>query len=232
MAEEYKLTKFVSNNRVERVSTSIMNDFEFLRPKNRDEAFEIEPLSIKLFWNKLQQQTFYFTPLGTYLTELALYLCYLFLFSYLSVNGFGVYSTMSTQEYIFWIFNMGYVANGIQCVISDGLEKYFQTSQAYFDTGVSVLFLTSITIRIYAVKTGPADYEDCLNVADPINSKCWLSSEINALFTILWGSATIILWMKLFIFCLLSHTMGPMVQMIFRMFRDIITFFQVCWLYH
>lgn len=35
MALEYRLYDFVANSRVERVSTSIMNDWEFLRPCNR-----------------------------------------------------------------------------------------------------------------------------------------------------------------------------------------------------
>ena len=148
-----------------------------------------------------------------------LYFCYLFLVSYLSVTGLGVYSIMSTYEYIFWIFVLGYVANGIQCIISNGLIKYFQSFQAYFDTWL--VFCFNIKYDPYnAVRQGP-------RCRDEIYSKCWVSSDINTLFTILWGSATIILWMKLFVFCLLSHTIGPMVQTIFGMFRDILTFFEI-----
>ena len=227
MAEEYELTSFVANNRVERVSTSIMNDFEFLRPKNRDEAFEIEPLSIKLFWQKMQYETFYFTPLGTYLIEFSLYLCYLALFTVLSIDGFGVYSKMPVPEIVFWTFNMGYVANGIQYMLSDGLKRYFQTVQSYFDTVVSIFFVACISIRIYAVMTGPQSIDECKGIQDPVNSECWYSSFLNAIFKILWSCATVILWMKLFVFCLLSHQLGPMVQMIARMMRDIITFFEI-----
>ena len=66
MALEFHLNKFVTNQRVERVTTSIMNDFEFLRPINKDEAFQIDPLSIKLVWRKMFYTQFYFTPLGTF----------------------------------------------------------------------------------------------------------------------------------------------------------------------
>eukprot|EP01084_Bolivina_argentea_P006468 12273_1 len=62
MALEYGLTKFVSNQRIERVTTSIMNDFEFLRPQNRDEAFQVDPLSSELIWRKMFYAQFYFTP--------------------------------------------------------------------------------------------------------------------------------------------------------------------------
>ena len=66
MALEFHLNKFVTNQRIERVTTSIMNDFEFLRPVNKDEAFQIDPLSIKLIWRKMFYPQFYFTPLGMY----------------------------------------------------------------------------------------------------------------------------------------------------------------------
>lgn len=64
MALEYQLSSFVSKSRIERVATSIMNDWEFLRPKNREEAFEINPMSIKLIWKKMFKPEFYLTPLG------------------------------------------------------------------------------------------------------------------------------------------------------------------------
>ena len=48
MALEFELTTFVKNQRIGRITTSIMNDFEFLRPQNKDEAFQIDPLSVQL----------------------------------------------------------------------------------------------------------------------------------------------------------------------------------------
>ena len=53
MAQEYELISFVNNHRVEKITTSIMNEFEFLKPENKDDAFEIEPLSWTLIWNKM-----------------------------------------------------------------------------------------------------------------------------------------------------------------------------------
>ena len=64
MALKYELASFVAKSRIERVATSIMNDWEFLRPKNREEAFEINPMSIKLIWHKMFKPEFYLTPLG------------------------------------------------------------------------------------------------------------------------------------------------------------------------
>ena len=56
MAKEYKLTSFVANNRVERVSTSIMNDFEFLRPINRYEAFKLNHYPLNYFGKIARQK--------------------------------------------------------------------------------------------------------------------------------------------------------------------------------
>ncbi len=53
MALGNKLQKFVSRNRIERITTSVMNDYEFLNPENISEAFEIDPLSIGLVFRKL-----------------------------------------------------------------------------------------------------------------------------------------------------------------------------------
>ena len=53
MAKEYELVSFVNNHRVEQITTSIMNEFEFLKPENKDDAFEIEPLSWNLIWRKM-----------------------------------------------------------------------------------------------------------------------------------------------------------------------------------
>eukprot|EP01084_Bolivina_argentea_P067702 123247_1 len=68
MALKYTLASFVAHNRIERIMTSIMNNFEFLTFDNSNEAFQIDPLSLKLIWRKMFYAPFYFTPLGSYIT--------------------------------------------------------------------------------------------------------------------------------------------------------------------
>ena len=48
MALEYELLSFVTDNRVERISNSIMNEYAFLDPINKSSAFQINPLSVEL----------------------------------------------------------------------------------------------------------------------------------------------------------------------------------------
>eukprot|EP01084_Bolivina_argentea_P159606 277953_1 len=228
MALEFQLKKFISDNRVERITTSIMNDFEFLRPTNQKEAFEIDPISVKLIWRKIFYPQFYFTPLGTYCTTVFLYFAYLMLFTYLSINQFRVYDPMSPSEIIFWIFNMGYVAYETQMLYILTPSRYYSESQNYFDTIISLVFITDITIRIYALYTGPPCEGNAFDGdIEMENIPCWNANTVNTLFSIFWSIATIVLWLRIINFCVLSHSLGPMVQMIFRMMSDIITFFEI-----
>eukprot|EP01083_Nonionella_stella_P213062 768781_1 len=220
MALEYELTKFVTDQRIERITTSIMNNFEFLKASNRDEAFEISPLSLDLVWKKMFESTFYFTPLGLYITTIVLYICYLALFSYLSTKQFRVYDEMGTAEVIFWVFNTGYVLNEVQQMFTSGAKDYFADRSNYFDVVISVVFIASMSIRYYCVGREP-------NCDTEKDKNCWHSASLNTAFVILWGIATITLWVRLVNFCTLSHKLGPMVQMIFKMMDDIVAFFEI-----
>ena len=201
MILEYELQSFVATNRVERITTSIMNNFEFLKPENRDDAFEINPLSLTLIWSKMWNKMFYFTPLGLFITTTVLYFLYLALFTYLSIQQRKVYHDIGLAETVFWILNSGYVLNEIQQMMALGFRKYFKEPSNYFDTVISVIFVTSLVIRLYGKYN--CDETSCTQLA--------------TLFSILWGSATITLWLRVINFCVLSHKLGPMVQMIFKM---------------
>eukprot|EP01083_Nonionella_stella_P151296 483245_1 len=222
MALDYRLTSFVKNNRVERVATSIMNDFEFLKIENIDEAFEIDEINLHSLIDKLEKPQFYFTPLGTFITELALYIVYLALFTYLSINEFNVYDEMAADEVVFWVLNMGYVFNEAQALISDGLSEYFEDATNYMDVCISLLFCTSLTTRIMGSVQGPG----CVTAEDATR-ECYSDSSLYTMFIIMWSLSTMLLWLRLFTFMILSHSLGPMVQMILRMMKDIGTFFKI-----
>eukprot|EP01084_Bolivina_argentea_P076826 139281_1 len=98
IAQSCQLDAFLATNRMERISKSMMNTFEFLKPENRAEAFMVKPFSVDLLWNKLlyNYKSFYFTGLGLYTTNILLYLSYLILFSCLSVENKNVYSAITS----------------------------------------------------------------------------------------------------------------------------------------
>ena len=224
MAFEYRLQTFVANNRIERISTSLMNVWEFLRPKNRSDAFEIDPFSVELVWKKMEAKEFYFTPLGIYVTTVFLYSLYLILFSAVSVRQFQVYhSPMEAIEYVFWICNIAYVVNEVQMARCDGMHQYFSQVSNYFDVIISAVFISCFILRIYGLEVGPT----CEDGVDEDETHCWTHSKLNTVFVILWGVACVVLWLRVIVFCVLSHNLGPLVQMIYRMMGDIITFFEI-----
>eukprot|EP01083_Nonionella_stella_P289227 984289_1 len=159
MALRYELTSFITNDTVERIATSIMNDWEFLRPQNKETAFEINPLSLTLIWDKLYKQkgsykVFYFTPLGQFTVQVFLYILYLILFTWLSFSGFNVFAPLSKEEILFWVFNMGYVLYEVVQFFSQRSEYFSHTSNR-FDFLISMVFLCSIAIRMTSVQKGP-----------------------------------------------------------------------------
>eukprot|EP01083_Nonionella_stella_P100230 282393_1 len=218
MALDYRLTSFVKNNRVERVATSIMNDFEFLKIENIDDAFEIDEITVYSLIEKLEKPQFYFTPLGTFITEFVLYIIYLGLFTYLSTSGFAVYDAMKSGEVLFWILNMGYVLNEVH-TLHRGL---FEDATNYMDVFISLLFIASLVIRIIGSVRGPPCVTEEYATRD-----CYADSSFYTVFIILWSLSTMLLWLRLFTFMILSHSLGPMVQMIIRMMSDIGTFFKI-----
>ena len=135
---------------------------------------------------------------------------------------------MTPTEFIFWLFNAGYVANELQMLISYGVHQYYSETQNYFDTVISTVFIGSIVIRLYAIYSGP----DCTGFlgddgkpsTNPEDIPCWSTSDLNTVFVVLWGIATVTLWLRIINFCVLSHSLGPMVTMIFRMMSDIVTY--------
>eukprot|EP01084_Bolivina_argentea_P148121 259029_1 len=217
MALKYELQPFVAKSRIERVITSIMNDWEFLRPKNREDVFEINPVSISLIFKRMFKKEFYLTPLGTFITSMILYFIYLTLFTYLSFDEFEVYDPFTTGEIVWWIGNMGYVIFEIQCCAYEGFSAYFNQTENYFDSFISILFLMCFIIRYY----GKEHYNPCAARDD-----C-SQDVLNTVFAILWSAATIALWLRLVVFCVFSRNLGPMVQMIYRMIDDIYTFFAI-----
>eukprot|EP01083_Nonionella_stella_P122851 369794_1 len=103
-------------------------------------------------------------------------------FTYLSVQQFRVYDPMLPQEILFWVFNLGYVVNEGQSLLTEVMASYFSDTQNYFDTVISFI-------------AGP-DCDGPLHAPSP--NPCW-AAPLNAAFVILWGIATITLWLRLIV---------------------------------
>eukprot|EP01083_Nonionella_stella_P098541 277150_1 len=222
MALEYKLLTFVKDNRIERISNSMMNQYKFLDPSKKNNAFKINPLNTQLFWDKLWTKEFYFTPIGLFVTQLLLYVIYLFLFTFLSSQQFRVYDDMSITEAVFWVFNIGYVLYEVFSIIDEGFHVYLQQASNYFDFVISCLFIASFALRLYVylMKT-------YLGGLACLEKNTCQDAKANTAFVILWGINTIALWSRLTFFCILSAELGPMIRMVQRMMHDIGTFLEI-----
>eukprot|EP01084_Bolivina_argentea_P076823 139275_1 len=218
MALEYGLTSFVANNRIETISTSIMNTYKFLKPCNIEDAFHIDALSVKLIWKHVQKPCFFFTPLGTYLSSAVSYLVFILIYTYLSSYQFDIHNTITTQELFFWILNIGYILHEMQMFVVDGLKLYFSQYSNFFDTLISCIFVSRLVIRLYSMFKSI----DCKQ-----NELCWSASNLNGIYVILWGISTILLWCGSINFFVLSPRLGPLIQMIYEMMDDIIAFFEI-----
>ncbi len=100
-----------------------------------------------------------------------------------------------------------YVAGEFQMFFTYGPKQYYSESQNYFDTLISVVFISSIALRIYALMAG-APCDGNINGTD---IACWTNDNLNTSFVVLWGIATVTLWLRIINFCILSHNLGPMV---------------------
>ena len=148
--------KMLVDNRIERISNSIMNEWMFLNPRNRDDSFEINPMSFELVWNKLRSTPeFYFTPLGLFTVQLTLFFLYLVLFTVLSRRRTRVHDEFDTIEIIFWVCNIGFVFNECMQIVDQGLAGYFDQWVNYIDFSVSAIFVVELTLRIIAVYMEP-----------------------------------------------------------------------------
>eukprot|EP01084_Bolivina_argentea_P293901 505592_1 len=76
---------------------------------------------------------------------------------------------------------------------------------------------------MYALATGPP----CAGTIGDTDIACWQDDTINTIFIISWSIATITLWLRIINFVILSHKLGPMVQMIFNMMGDVVRFFSI-----
>eukprot|EP01083_Nonionella_stella_P214243 772074_1 len=217
MVLRYKLTSFVQDTKVERITSSIMNHWQFMKPENRDTSFKIDPLSVDSMWDKLwKSQTrsvFYLTPLGFYLTTIILYIAWLILFTVLSLQRFDIYDELSSMEILFWAINIGYIIHTVQCIHERGFELYYSIiKESYFDTVVSIALVLMICGRLFGMaRDSPCNGDD----------ECPTSST-EELFGTFWVIAMIAMYMRLILFCVLNDTLGLMIQTVWTIKHDVL----------
>ena len=69
-----------------------------------------------------------------------------------SAEANSVYDLMNNLEIIFWILNIGYVANEIHQMIYEG-SHYLDSKLNSFDVLVSVSLIGAFTVRVYTLSS-------------------------------------------------------------------------------
>ena len=100
-------------------------------------------------------------------------------------------------ETIFFVFVVGYVAFEIQSFVDCDFKvrAYFSERENYFDFIISLLFVAGMLILMY----GRKHPKECAD----IEHGCY-TDPLNVSFLIIWASATVLLWLRLCTFCMLS----------------------------
>eukprot|EP01084_Bolivina_argentea_P221982 375836_1 len=220
MANEFELISFVQDEIIQRICTSIMYHWEFLKPINHEESFKIEMFSIDLIWDKLwnTSSTFFLIPVGSYVTQIVLYLVFLMLFTFLSFSKLHLYGNMENTEIVFWFINISFIVNEIQAIGIQGF-KHFNSIESYFDKPITISLLLMWGIRIYYIN----HTLDCMEY----ETDCWRLRPENVVFIALWCITTILLYIRLMRFCILNNTLSPIVHMLKSILSNIISFLKI-----
>eukprot|EP01084_Bolivina_argentea_P217496 369235_1 len=168
LAVEYHVIEFVSDKRIERISSTLYRTWRFLHMTNKDESFKVRPLSATEIYDLVCKDSFYFTPLGQFIIETMLFVFYLTLFTWVTNDRLSIYVSLSVSEIIFWILNWGYIVYEIWDMISSqgGFAGYISDWTNQFDAVIALNFLVMMGIRGYMI-VGHR-YSQCLGLHDAV----------------------------------------------------------------
>merc|ERR1719361_135769 len=109
LSVQYNVIDFVSDKRIERITSTLFKTWRFLHTDNKDESFKVRPLNVSELYDVMRKKSFYFTPLGQFIIETMLFSVYLLVFSVVTHQELSIYVEFSYVELLFWILNWGYM---------------------------------------------------------------------------------------------------------------------------
>jgi len=152
LAVKYEVIAFVSDKRIERISSSLFRTWRFLHISNKDESFKLRPLTIAEFYDLFKKPAFFMTPLGQFCIETMLFGVYLAIFTYVTSEQISIYQPWSWVEIVFWVLNIGYML--YECFdiwSSGGFARYIADWTNKFDFLIVCEFAIMMAIRFYHV---------------------------------------------------------------------------------
>jgi len=150
LALKYRIVNFVKASRIERVFTSMYQEFTFLRPEKKDLVFKINQVDIQWRWQKLLSPEYYFLPIGYYHVSNFLFFMYILLFSMLTHERKNVYSKILQEPWdiAFYVCNVGYATYEVWDILRQGSHRYFEQWENRIDFVLSTVFMTMLFLKV------------------------------------------------------------------------------------
>jgi hypothetical protein len=236
IAIKYELDNFVDNNRVDRIMTHLWEQFDFLNP---NVTFRTSELSL---WKLLKflvtsPAKFYYTPLGKYWTASVMYCAYVAVVTYVCLLRNYLHLGHANVEYLMWGCNLGYILYEFTEMALSGYDYWSEMSNI-FDTFISINWLTLGFLRFLLPFFVSANYFE-MNADNITTTKPNLLANFNAIelvdqesrnklanevYMTVFGLQCIVLYFRFLFVFNRSRYLGPFIQMIISMLRDVMKF--------
>ena len=138
IALKYKMLKFLQNHKISRIATTLWYERKIIHPNKRFG----EDLSFFDLFQRLRKTPakFYFSPSGLNIVKLGLYVIYLILFSYVTLDLKYNYSDAGDAENLLWLFNIA--------AIFYEFYRCFSRPTTYFSTLGNIVEFTKAILWI------------------------------------------------------------------------------------
>eukprot|EP00937_MAST-01D_sp_MAST-1D-sp2_P005345 g5345.t1 len=182
----------------------------------------------RIFGNQsVRARQFFSVPLARFIFELMPQLVIIWLYTYGSfeIGQFNYVSTWDAEvrlfgrrkkeafrpaEWLFVFYITGQLLSECKQMHLEGLKAYFSDAFNLFDLGLLSNFLLVILLRIVANNTGAGDY---------------VSPTTLQAIEIMMALGGLFLWVRVLEAFAVNRKLGPLLEMISKMFKDLITFF-------
>ena len=182
----------------------------------------------RIFSNQsVRARQFFSVPLMRFVFELLPQLVIILLFTYGSFDsgefnyaanwnpearlfGMSKKGPFRSAEWLFVFYVMGQLLAELKQIRLEGVKEYIGDSFNIFDSVLLLTFVVVIVIRVVANNSGAGDYVS--------------KSSLQAI-EILMGLSGILLWVRMLETFAIHRKLGPLLEMISKMFQDLVTFF-------
>ena len=241
IAIENKMLEFLQAPKISNLATTLWYERKIIHPRH---TYGIEVSWLKLYRRLIKKPAkFYFTPAGSNITRILLFMLYLSQFSYVTFKLKYNLTTerIETSEVLLWWFNFGQVM-GVCYGVFSSPSSYLADAKNLLEVVVALLWVCLAFLE-FVVPVEPEDlYSQYVGSSGDGNgtytttyvynvSEAHADNKIAArntsrveIFMALWSLQCVIFWGRIIFFFQRLRSVGPLITMISLMLRDIMNF--------